>query len=138
VKTFNMNGHTFLAFANYYAGSKYKIDSFIYKWNGSEFVLFESLPTRGARAWHPFVMRSVCGQTFLGVANYKGDSQGYNTKSVIYRVSGSKFIEFQEISTLGAHNLTSFKYKGTTYLAVANEKINHRRYNINNMLYILT
>jgi len=133
-----MNGDTFLAFANYYAGSKYNIGSFIYKWNGREFVLFESLRTRGARAWYPFVMRSMCGQTFLGVANYKDDSQGYNTKSVIYQASGSKFIEFQEISTLGAHDLTPFECKGHTYLAVANEKINHRRYNINSMGYKLT
>ena len=133
-----MNGDTFLAFANYYAGSKYNIDSFIYKWNGSEFVLFESLPTRGARTWHPFVMRSMCGQKFLGAANYKDDRQGCNTKSVIYRASGSTFIEFQEISTHGAHDLTSFEFKGHTYLAVANEKVNHRRYNINSMLFKLT
>ena len=85
VKSFNINGDTFLAFANQRNGSKYNIDSFIYKWDGSKFVLFQSIPTRGAYAWHPFVMY---GQTFLGVANGKDDSQGLNTKSVIYRLSG--------------------------------------------------
>ncbi|CAH3147999.1 unnamed protein product, partial [Porites evermanni] len=60
VKSFNVNGHTFLAFANYYSGSKYNIDSFIYKWNGNTFVLFQSIPTRGASAWCPFVIN---GQT---------------------------------------------------------------------------
>ena len=71
VKSFNINGDTFLAFADHYDESNYNIDSFIYKWDGSKFVLFQSIPTRGAFAWHPFVM---CGQTFLGVANMKDDS----------------------------------------------------------------
>ena len=115
-----MNGDTFLAFANYYAGSKYNIGSFIYKWNGREFVLFESLPTRGAHAWYPFVMRSMCGQTCLGVANYKDDSQRHNTKSVIYRYSGEQFIQYQEISSQGATDMTSFEYNGDTYLAISN------------------
>ena len=69
VKSFNVNGHTFLAFANYYSGSKHNTDSFIYKWNGNKFVLFQSIPTRGAIAWCPFV---ICGQTYLGVANQYG------------------------------------------------------------------
>ena len=132
VNSFNINGHTFLAFANDYDGSKHNIDSFIYKWDGSKFVLFQSIPTRGAVAWHPFVM---CGQTFLGVANWKDDSQEYNTKSVIYRYSGQQFIQYQEMSTQGARDMTSFQYKGYTFLAIANLKNNDGKYNINSTLY---
>ena len=50
VKSFNINGHTFLAFANLYSGSSYNTDSFIYKWDGGRFVLFQSITTRGAKS----------------------------------------------------------------------------------------
>ena len=131
VKSFNVNGHTFLAFANQYSGSKYNIDSFIYKWNGNTFVLFQSISTQGGSAWCPFVIN---GQTYLGVANYHGDSQKYNTQSVVYQASGARFIKYQEIPTHGAHGMTSFEYKGHTYLAVANY-YNGQKHNINSALY---
>ena len=131
VKSFNVNGHTFLAFANYYSVSKHKTDSFIYKWNGNKFVLFQSIPTRGAIALCPFV---ISGQTYLGVANHYGDSQKYNTKSVVYQASGAQFIKYQEIPTNGARGMTSFEYKGHTYLAVANY-YNGQKHNINSALY---
>jgi len=124
VKSFNINDDTFLAFANEYNGSNNNIDSFIYKWDDSKFVLFQSIPTRRAFAWNPFVM---CGQTFLGVANYKD-------KSVIYRYSGKQFTQYQEISTQGASGMASFGYKGHTYLAIANLN-NDGKYNINSTLY---
>ena len=131
VKSFNINGHKFLAFANHYSGSKYNTDSFIYKWNGNKFVLFQSIPTRGATGWCPFVIN---GQTYLGVTNYYGDSQKFNAKSVVYQASGAQFIKYQEISTHGARGMTSFEYKGHTYLAVANY-YNGQKYNINSTLY---
>ena len=130
VNSVNINGHTFLAFANYYSGSKCNIDSFIYKWDGIKFVLFQSIPTRGASAWHPFVIGS---QTFMGVANYYGDSQKHNTQSVVYQASGAQFINNQEIPTHGARDMTTFEYKGHTYLAVANYY--NQKYNINSALY---
>ena len=117
VRSFNINGHKFLAFANNYSGSKHNTDSFIYKWNGNKFVLFQSIPTRGATGWYPFVIN---GQTYLGVTNYYGDSQKNNAKSVVYRASGARFIKYQEIPTHGARGMTSFEYKGHTYLAVVN------------------
>ena len=131
VKSFHINGHTFLAFANYYSGIKCNIDSFIYKWNGKKFVRFQSIPTRGAIAWCPLV---ISGQTYLGVANYHGDGQKHNTKSVVYQASGAQFIKYQEIPTQGAFGMTSFEYKGHTYLAVANY-YNGQKYNINSALY---
>ena len=130
VNSVNINGHTFLAFANSYNGSKHNIDSFIYRWDGNKFVLFQSIPTRGATAWHPFV---ISGQTFLGVANQRDDSQKHNTQSVVYRASGAQFIEYQKIPTHGARDMTTFEYKGQTYLAVANRY--NQKYNINSTLY---
>ena len=130
VKSFNINGHTYLTFANHYSGSKYNIDSFIYKWDGNKFVLFQSIPTRGANAWFPFV---ISGHTYLGVANYHGDRQKHNTQSVVYQASGARFINYQETPTQGACGMTSFEYKGQTYLAVANY-YNGQNYNINSTL----
>ena len=110
VKSVSISGDTFLAFANHkYNRGSYFIDSFIYKWNGTMFTLFQSIPTHGAWSWYAFVM---CGQTYLGVANNRG-------KSVVYRFSGSQFIKYQEIAALHAKVLTSFEYKGQTYLVVA-------------------
>ena len=128
---FNTNGETFLAFSNYINGGSYNIDSFIYKWNGTSFVLLQSIPTRGARAWHPFVM---CRQTFLGVANYYDASDYYNTQSVIYQASGGTFDKYQEISTIASSDITSFEYKGHTYLAFANVRNSSTR-NFKSTLY---
>ena len=136
VKSFNYNGSTFLAFANYGQFDiswQFDINSPIYKWNGSNFVLFQSIPTRAAAALHPFMMYN---QTFLGVANHYDDDNGHNTMSVVYRVSQEKFIEYQEIPTQGASGMTSFQYKGHTYLAVANRYSN--KWNINSSLYKCT
>ena len=130
VNSVYINGHTFLAFANYYSGSKYNTDSFIYKWDGNKFVLFQSIPTRGAMAWYSFV---ISGQTYLGVANHHGDSQKYNTPSVVYQASGARFTQYQEIPTHGIYDMTSFQCKGHTYLAVANYY--NQKYNINSALY---
>ena len=130
VNSVNINGHTFLAFANYYSGSKYNTDSFIYKWDDNKFVLFQPIPTRGAMAWHSF---AISGQMFLGVANHHGDSQKYNTQSIVYQASGAQFIKYQEIPTHGARDMTTFEYKGHTYLAVAN--CYNQKYNINSALY---
>ena len=135
VKSFSDNGSTFLAFANNRRGGESNINSSIYKWNGSHFVLFQSIPTSGATGLHPFMM---CSQTFLGVANHFDDDDRYNTKSVIYRVSQEQFTKYQEISTRGAFDMTSFQYKGHAYLAVANHIDNSNKGNINSTLYMWT
>ena len=53
VTSFNISGHTFLAFANPNSGTSTNTDSFIYKWDGGRFVLFQSIATRAPRSWHP-------------------------------------------------------------------------------------
>ena len=113
IKSFYINDDVFLAIAS-------QPESYINKWNGSQFVQFQTIPyTSGARALHPFVM---CGQTFLSVADE------YRTKTVLYRFSApGQFTKYQELSTFGAIDMTSFEYKGHTYLAIANSgNINQR------------
>ena len=106
VKSFKMNGQIFLAIVNSEGGTKPNI----LKWNGNEFVPYQSLFTTKAIACHPFVMY---GETFLGVVDASG-------KSFVYRAIGSRFFKFQEISTQWAHGMTSFVHGGHTYLVVAN------------------
>ena len=111
VKSFYINDDVFLAIAS-------QPESYINKWNGSQFVQFKTILTSEARALHPFVM---CGQTFLGVADH------YRTKTVLYRFSAlGQFTKYQELSTFGAIDMTSFEHKGHTYLAIANSRNNQR------------
>ena len=119
IKSFYINDDVFLAIAS-------QPESYINKWNGSQFVQFQTIPyTSGARALHPFVM---CGQTFLGVADE------FRRKTVLYRFSAlGQFTKYQELSTFGAIDMTSFEYKGHTYLAIANYGNNQR--NIESTVY---
>ena len=114
---FYINDHAFLAIVS----TQTRIDghSFIYEWNGSKFVLFQSITTSGTWGSHSFVR---CGQTFLGVTDR------YSTKSSLYRFSYGQFIKYQEISSSGAIDMTTFEYKGHAYLAVANSGDNSTLY----------
>ena len=132
VKSFKINGHTFLAFANSYSGSSHKTNSFLYKWDGNMFHLFQSIPTLEARTLYPFV---ISGQTYLGVANAHLSSKKPYTQSVVYQASGARFIKYQEIPTNGGWDMTAFEYKGHTYLAVANRYSKDRKFNANSALY---
>ena len=76
----------------------------------------------------------ISGHTYLGVANHHGDSQKHNTQSVVFQTSGARFIKYQEIPTNRARGMTSFEYKGHTYLAVTNS-YNGQKHNINSALY---
>ena len=113
---FYINDHAFLAIVSGH--------SFIYEWKGSKFALFQSITTPGTWGSHSFVR---CGQTFLGVTDR------YSTNSPLYRFSYGQFIKYQEISTSGAIDMTTFEYKGHAYLAVANSGDNQK--NINSTLY---
>ncbi|XP_073240563.1 uncharacterized protein [Porites lutea] len=124
VKSFYVNDDVFLATASQ------PTQSFIHKWNGSQFFLFKTIPTYRARVLYPFVM---CGQTFLGAANRRRGGT-YHIKSVVYRFSQDQFTEYQKISTFGAVDMTSFEHKGYTYLAIANSG-NENQKNINSTLY---
>ena len=88
-------------------------NSYIYKWEGRQFILFQSISTLGSwvPCMHSFVM---CGQMFLGFTEREGE------KSTLYRFSLDKFTKYQEISTVGPYDMTAFEYKGYTYLAITN------------------
>ena len=137
VKSFDINGDTLLALANYRNGNRaesHKIDSSIYKWNGSNFDLFQSIPTRGAFALHPFF---ICGQTYLTAVNYYDGEKNvhrYSTTSDVYQFNGEHFIKYQEIPTKAAIAVTKFDFKNQVYLVIVsyyNEIENKYRINSN-------
>ena len=137
VKSFDINGDTFLAFANYRNGNRaesHNIDSFICKWNGSKFDLFQSIPTLGAFALYPFI---ICGQTYLTAVNYYDGEKNfhrYSTTSDVYQFSGEHFIKYQEIPTQAVIAVTKFDFKNQVYLVITsyyNEIENKYRINSN-------
>lgn len=88
VKFFNINEQVFLALGS----QDDNTNSYIYKWEGRQFIWFQSISTLGSWVFcvHSFVM---CGQMFLGFAEWK------SKKSTLYRFSLDKFTKYQEIST---------------------------------------
>ena len=106
----------YLAVANFYNGTTYNIDSKIYKWNGSQFVEFQSIATHGAFNWKYFIIGT---DHYLAVANYQNDIS-YNIDSKIYKWNGTQFVEFQSIATHGAEDWEYFMIGTDYYLVVAN------------------
>ena len=108
VEFFNINEQVFLALGS----QRVNTNSYIYKWEGSRFILFQSISTLSSiTCVRSFVM---CGQMFLGF------TERVNEKFTLYRFSLDKFTKYQEISTFGPNDMTLFEYKGYTYLAIAN------------------
>ena len=94
----------------------YNIDSKIYKWDGTSFAEFQSIPTSGALDWHSF---EIAGETYLAVANHD-DYPSYNIDSKVYKWDGASFAEFQSIPTSAAMACHAFKIAGVPYLALGN------------------
>ena len=132
-KFFRVNGHVFLAFANYCTGGKCNINSPIYRWDGVKFALFQEIPTKGARDMHPF---EINGEMFFAIANYHGDSGGHSVRSVVYKTAGAQFLLYQDLQTFGAYGVHAFVHKGERYLVFANQ--HKSNYNINSFVYKFT
>ena len=130
-KFFRVNGHVFLAFANYNTGNKHNKNSPIYKWDGVKFTLFQEIPTQGAAEMHPF---EVNGEMLFAVANYNGDSGGNSARSVVYKASGAQFTLYQNLQTFGARGVHAIVHKGQSYLVFANCR-HSSEYNIDSFIY---
>ena len=123
VEFFNINEQMFLALGSEQGNP----NSYIYKWEGNRFILFQSISTLGS--WVSCVRSFVmCGQMFLGF------TERVNEKFTLYRFSLDKFTKYQEISTFGPTDMTLFEYKGYTYLAIGNFGNNTQR-STKNTLY---
>jgi EPTP domain len=114
---FEIDGEKYLAVANQRSALRdFDTDSVIYKWNGSQFQEFQSIPTKGASDWEAF---KVDGVPYIVVANFRSGGDHYQD-SKIYKWDGTGFVEFQTIPTAGAYDWEAFTIDGIVYLAVAN------------------
>jgi len=79
---FTIGTDSYLAVANWHNDTTHNIDSKIYRWNGTSFVEFQSIPTSGTWGWESLTIGS---DAYLVVANRYDDST-YNIDSVLYRL----------------------------------------------------
>ncbi|MCP4346528.1 MAG: hypothetical protein GY795_13505 [Desulfobacterales bacterium] len=127
-KFFTIGSDHFLAMAN---TLDYSADSKIYKWNGSNFVDFQSIPSKGGHDWEFFTIDS---NHYLALANiYDGSSALIDSK--IYKWNGTNFAEFQSVSTSGAMEFEYFMIDSDHYLAVANHATSNSNRWTNSKIY---
>ncbi|MBT9548545.1 MAG: S8 family serine peptidase [Candidatus Sericytochromatia bacterium] len=114
--SFAIDNQRYLAFANYYNGTSHSITSDIYRWQNSQFMPFQALPSLGAYDVEPF---QIGNDSYLAlINNYDGASGNHLLDSQIYKWNGTQFERFQNFSTEGATDAEHFVINGEHYLAV--------------------
>jgi hypothetical protein len=113
---FSIGSDHYLAVANMRNDSTYDVNSLLYRWDGTSFVEFQSIPTQGAKDWEFFTIADV---PYLAVANSRSDVS-HDVDSKIFRWDGGRFVEHQSLPTNGANDWQFFTIAGESYLAVAN------------------
>ena len=126
-------GDAFLAFANFYTQRKgYNVESIILRWNGEEFVLWQTIKTSAATCIEMFEINVVL---FLAVASHR-TSHSWHSESVIFRWNGTLFEVFQAIHTTAAVKIHHFYDNiGFLYLAIANYFDEITDYQAHSMIY---
>jgi hypothetical protein len=112
---FTINNEYYIAVAE-----KQGTQSRIWKWNGSQFVIFQSIATtvNAANDWEFF---TVNGENFMALANVFDSVQGFAVKSRIFRWEGVLgFSEVAQITTSGATDWEVGVIDGQKYLFVSN------------------
>jgi hypothetical protein len=127
---FNIAGHNYLALANRYDGNigLVPVNSQIFRFNGSSFVLFQSISIVGGWEWEFFTMQ---GESYLAAANQYDDQL---LTSQILRFNGSSFVVFQSIPTVAAFDWEFFRIGTQSYLALAN-RYTGNTYSINSQIF---
>ena len=99
-----------------------------------QFEKYQDLPTKGAADVEHF---AIDGSLFLAFANFRDDSDGFSTKSFIYKLNDStaKFSLYQTIDTIGAYVFEYFTVADKHYLAVANFKSEKGKWNLESVIY---
>ncbi len=120
----------YLVVANHRDKQTYEVNSTLYQWDGTSFVEYQSIPTKGASDAEFFTLGD---DAFLAVANMY-DGTTHNIDSRIYKWNGSQFVEFQSLPTRGASDMAFFTLGDGAYLAVAN-LYNDVTHNIDSQIY---
>ncbi|XP_078676138.1 uncharacterized protein LOC144913374 [Branchiostoma floridae x Branchiostoma belcheri] len=126
--SFDMEGETWLAAANFRDDSGFCVPSPLYNWdvNTSQFVPTGSKVTNGARLWHYFnITDRDNSDHFLVIANQALQSCPEGLSANVsqlfkYDVRMKTFTPYQNLTTHGAKDFVSFRLGTDTYLAVAN------------------
>ncbi|MDJ0840796.1 MAG: hypothetical protein QNK37_30065 [Acidobacteriota bacterium] len=109
----------------------FKTESVIYKWNGEEFIAFQSFKSLGGTDWEFF---SIDDDHYLALANFSGNHNRACIDSKVFKWRGGQFEWYQDIPTCGATDFAAFSMKGDHYLAVANWG-NERTTKIDSIIY---
>ena len=133
---FEMDRVAHLAVANVYDNDSNRVNSVIYRHDGTRFVAMQEIPTTGAFSWEYFEMDGVA---HLAVANH-ADIGSTRLNSVIYRFDGNRnrFVSLQEIPTIGGYGWKYFELDGgVAHLAIANHRDNARDdiWNVSSLIY---
>ena len=133
---FTFNNDTYLIVANFYDQENSPTKSYIYKWNGFQFIRIDSLPiitNGGAKDWEKFIINN---ETYLAVANVYNSEREYNMESIIYKISQNS-IEHNEIN-----NINDIQFSGATssfsdnILKLNNVRIDSSDCNINDYVTV--
>jgi hypothetical protein len=117
---FTISNQSFLAVANLQDRSgSFSVNSEIFRFDGSTFVHFQSLPTIGA---NDFKFFTIGNQSYLAVASYLAIDGTLSMESPIFRFNGSRFVFFQSVRTQAAWAWEFFTIGHESYLAVANHQ----------------
>ena len=76
----------------------------------------QSIPTQGASDVVNFNIGDSC---YIVIANSEDNDANPNVDTVVYRWSGTAFVQFQRLSTIGASALATYLHGGELNLAVA-------------------
>ena len=110
---------------------KSRLNSAIYQWNGSQFIVVQNIPTLGASSFNFF---KILSDLFLVVSNNNGDIT-QSVDSVIYKWGENQFNRFQEIRTEEATASTTFVIKSDTFLVFANRRSDQQNYSVQSSVY---
>lgn len=126
-KSFTIGNEIYLAIANVL-----DLNTEIYKWDGSTFVLFQNLGftlfTTGIESF------TIDNNIYLSLSSGSGISD-YNSISKLYVWQDSIFVPFQEIATIGAFDWEYFSMNEEHYLVVANYKEGEEDYDVNSEIF---
>ena len=109
---FTIADEHYLAVANLCDKTTFRLNSAIYQWDGTHFIVVQNIPTLGAISFNSF---KILSDMFLVVTNTNDDTTR-TVDSVIYKWGENQFNRFQEIRTEGAMASTTFAQKLKLFL----------------------
>ncbi|XP_062503030.1 thrombospondin-type laminin G domain and EAR repeat-containing protein-like [Corticium candelabrum] len=113
--SFQIGNKQYVAVPNYRNNNnRYDTDSVIYKYEGNEFVRYQSIRTDGANGERFFEIES---EHFLVIAQHYGQTDKHAVSSTIYKWDGIKFKKYQQLKTRSVSTACHFTIDSKHYLA---------------------